>query len=370
MDHLRRRERDRRFAPCVEGMETRQLPSFIVPFSTSSLWLPPTSFFSYSASNQLAARAAIVRHEYDQYVGVMKTLELKSRAAPGQVLALCDDARAISEAASAANLPPAFARNKAVEVSLQLDRSPLYGSIGDSGWAEVSARLTTNLDSLNVPQPLIDGTLADMKALAASAGVGSDGFQTFTNDFNTLRDGESSLPTNPYYHFADPGLYYTQHLRSFFRGWGAQKVAALAKLQNDLRAVQAESHVEAAGFAVVRRDVRALESLGSAVPSVSTQQLDEVYLKAFTQGVPTPEDLSQLRSSLVKILGPAGSARRLSSVDRLVADAPAFDRAAGASATHLQLIVYDVGAVVDAGGDDTLNPFKVTIAPAPSAKWK
>jgi hypothetical protein len=73
------------------------------------------------------------------------------------------------------------------------DATKAYGWVGGSGWGVVSARVTTNLDSLAVPQPLIDRTLADMKTLAVSAGVSADGFQTFTSDFNTLRDGEQSL---------------------------------------------------------------------------------------------------------------------------------------------------------------------------------
>jgi hypothetical protein len=228
MDRPRRRDhnrQDRFVAPGIEGLESRQLPSLFPPISSYSL---------FSSNQQLTAKAAIVRHHYDQYVSELKTLELKSQAAPEEFLALRDDARAISAAASAANLPPAAASNTAVDVSLQLDRSPLYGSAKDSGWAVVSARVTTNLDSLDVPQPLIDRTLADMKAIADSAGVSSAAFQSFTNDFYTLRDAESSLPSNPYYHFEDPGLYYSQHLRGFFRHWGIQKVAAETKLKSDL----------------------------------------------------------------------------------------------------------------------------------------
>jgi hypothetical protein len=133
----------------------------------------------------------------------------------------------------------------------------------------VSARVTTNLDTLDVPQPLIDRTLTVIKTLATSAGVRAGELQTFTNYFYTLRDGESSLPSNPYYHFEDAGLFYTQHLRGFFRHWRLQKVAAEAKLKVDLQTTKSATQVDAAGAAVLHRDARLLESLGAAVPSTT-----------------------------------------------------------------------------------------------------
>ena len=348
-DRSLRQNRNHRILPEVVRLEPRQLLTVFAPFS------------SYSSNQQLSARAAIVRHEYDQYVGELKTLELKSQATPQEFLALRDDAREISAAASASPLAPQSRRNKAVEVSLQLDRSPLYGWAGDSAWAEVSARVTSNLDGLGIPQPLIESTLADMRALAVSAGVGDAEFQTFTNDFSTLRAGEASLPSNPFYHFEDPGLYYSQHLRGFFRGWGRQKVAAEAKLQNDLRTIRTATEATASEFAVIDRDVRLLESLGAALPSESSGQMFDSYVAAFAQGPPTADALAQLRSNLVTILGQATTAQRIKSVDQLVGDAPAFDQAAGSAVTHVQTIIDDVSAVVDSGGDQSLNPFKVTI---------
>jgi hypothetical protein len=343
MDRPRRRDRacDRRLAPVLEGLEGRRLLS--------------------AYNQQLAAQAAIVRHEYDQYVGQVKTLELKSQATPSELLALRDDARAISAAASAANLSPSVASMTATDVSLQLDRSPLYGAAKDPGWGVVTTRLTTNLDALDVPQPLIQQTLADMKALATSAGVTADEFQTFTDDFNTLLNGESTLPSNPYYHFEDPGLFYTQHLRGFFRDWGVQKVAAEVTLQRDLRTIQSANSVDPAGVAVLHRDVHLLESLGAAVPSTTNQQLDEAYVAAFAQGAPTPQIQSELRTNLIAILGPVGTASRIAMVDRMVADAPAFAQATAAPSQNVQALVDDVATLVNAGGGETLNPFKVTI---------
>ncbi len=344
----------RRYIPRTENLENRDLPATFAPFSSSTL-------FSSSSYSQLSSRAAIVRHEYDQYVGELKSLELRSRATPAEYLALRDDARAISSAAAATSLSPLAATNKATDVSLQLDRSLLYGWAGDSGWAVVSARLTTNLEGLAVPQPLIDHTLADMKAVAVSAGVSATDFQTFTSDFNTLRDGESSLPPNSYYHFTDPGLYYTQHLRGFFRDWGRQKLAAAAGLERDLRSIQSEARPAPAGATVLHRDVKILESLGAAVPSASNQQIGDAYLTAFAQDTPTSDAQAQLRASVFLILGPAATAARTQSVNRLADDAPAFYSAVGSSESAILTIVSDVAAVVDSGGGETLNPFKVTV---------
>jgi hypothetical protein len=356
-DRPHRRNRRHLAALDVESLETRQLPAFIAPFSTGSFWS------ASSSSQQLRSQAALVRHEYDTFVGAVKTLELQSQATPEEFRALRDDAREISAAACATKLPPAIAQSKAVEVSLQLDRSPLYGWAQGTAWTEISSRLTTNLASLDVPQPLIDKTLADEKAVAVSAGVDIAGFQAFTQAFSTLRAGEKRLPSNPYYHFDDPALFYTQHLRGFFRGWGIQKLAAEAQLGNDLRSIQTETGAKPSQFAVVNRDVQVLQRLASALPSSSSHQLFASYSAAFAQGEPTPDMLSQLTANLVQALGPAGTPRRIKTVDKLAKDAPAFGLAVGDSSSHVQVIVADVSLLVDAGGGESLNPFKVAVSP-------
>ena len=270
-DHSNRQGRYHRFGPSFENLETRRLPSFFGSFGYSS--------------NQVYYQAQVVRHEYDTYVSALKQLELQSRATPAEFLALRNDARAISAAASPQGLSPAAVQYKAVEVSLQLDRSPLYGWLDDAGWTDMSTRLTANLSGLNVPQSIISQTVADMRTLAVSAGVDPFGFDTFTNDFTTLRNGEQTLPSGYGYHFEDPSLYYTQHLRGFFRNWGVQKVESQAKLQKDLHTIQAESQSGPTGAAVVGRDVRILQGLGSAVPSTVNQELGSTYVAAFAQAV-------------------------------------------------------------------------------------
>ncbi len=273
-DRPNRQVRQHHFGPSVEALESRQLLSFFSPYGYSS--------------NQLYYQASVVRHEYDQYVSELKQLELQSQATPAEYLALRNDARGISTEASPTGLSASAVQYKAVEVSLQLDRSPLYGWLDDAGWSEMSTQLTANLSGLNIPQPLIDQTVSDMRTLAVSAGVNPYGFDTFTNDFDTLRNGEQTLPSNPYGHFEDPSLYYTQHLRGFFRGWGVQKVEARAKLQTDLHTIEGATPSSPAGAAVLQRDVQILKSLGAAVPSTTNQQFGNTYVAAFDQGAPAP----------------------------------------------------------------------------------
>ena len=102
-DRPRRQSRPDRTIPTIELLEGRLLPSF---------------FGWYSASyNQVSYQAAIVRHDYDQYVSELKRIELASQATPAEYLALRDDARAISLEANGAGLPRTDVQLKAVETS-------------------------------------------------------------------------------------------------------------------------------------------------------------------------------------------------------------------------------------------------------------
>ncbi len=352
-DRSARSNRQRRHIPRLVGLEFRSLLSVFAPFGSS--------VFGSSSSSQYSAQVALVRHEYDTYVGALRTLELKSQATPQEFQALRNDAREISAAASATKLPLEAARTEAVAVSLQLDRSPLYGWAGDSAWSQYSTRLEASLDSLGVDQSLIDKTLADTKAIAVSSGVSSSEFQTFTNAFSTLHAGEKSLPYSPYYNFEDPELFFTQHLRGFFRGWGMQKVTAEAYVNDLLSTIKTANQLAPPQSAVLHRDVRLLENLGASLPSTSLDGLYSSYVAAYQGGVPTPAIQSQLRENLLAALGPSASAQPIGWVQRLVADAPSFYRAVGSSPSTVQNITDAVTVLVDAGAGESLNPFKVTI---------
>jgi hypothetical protein len=54
-------------------------------------------------------------------------------------------------------------------------------------------------------------------------------------------------------------------------------------------------------------------------------------------------------------------------VERLVADAPAFFQALGASVGHVGTLADDVRTLVDDGGDSALNPFKIQVLAGPGS---
>ena len=92
-------ERSRRRVPSVEGLEERRL-------------------LTTSSTIRQRVQALDARHEYDQFVTGVQSVELQSGATPAEYLALRDDARAISEAASTTKAP-AVANSKAASASLQ-----------------------------------------------------------------------------------------------------------------------------------------------------------------------------------------------------------------------------------------------------------
>ena len=310
-------------------------------------------------ASQTAAQIAQVRYVSNDYASYVQTLELHSRATTAEYLALRDDALAISEAASTTNLSPNLATARATAASLQLDRAFLDGFLDDQGWADLQSRLEANLSGLNVPQPLIDQTITDMKAAAESAGVSAGAYATFTAKANQLRDTENFLKTG-YVHFDDPQLFYTQHLRGFIRGGTADKHQAAAQLGTDVQAIAASSGDPGAS-GLLNRDVRLLEQIGSRVSVRAFAQVGDALTTAFASGSPSPSDQAQLATSLQQAIGPAQARSTLSAVDRLAADAPALFAAVDHSQDNVATIVRDVTAFVEAGGGAPLNPFRVQI---------
>jgi hypothetical protein len=335
-----------------------------VPFATRNSISSSNSYYSQ--------QLGIVSHDLHLFVSHLKAIELGSRATPEEFRALRDDARAISEQAQPTGLSAAAASERAIEVSIQLDRSVLDGSLKDAGWAQVAQTLSSNLRSLGIPQSLIDQTLSDMKAVAASADVSAAENETLTRDIAHLGQQESVL-TSPGFgsgrpRFPDPNVYFTQHLRGFFRGWAQQKVADETKLSSDLKTLAAQTASPAASLAVLRRDSGLLEKLGSRLPSSTGHQLDDAFESAFAAGAPTSPVLAQLRVAITTILDGANSAANSGRINRLATDAPAFFQSAGSSPTGVRVVVDDTKTVVDDGGNDALNPFKVQIRARPRGR--
>jgi hypothetical protein len=307
---------------------------------------------------------AFAQQVYSQYVGELQEIELRSKATPAQFQALRDDAHAISEVAVPTNVPATVAANKARTVSVQIDRAPLFGWMGQTAWSDVVSRLTANLDTLGVPQSLIDQTAADMKSVAASAHVTASEYNTFISEFNTLRSDESQLG-GTYANIPDPGTYYDQHLIGFFRGSAVDRATDKAKLSADLGSIASASGATPAGVAALRRDARLLQTLGAVLQSTVDDQFHDAYVAAFNAGPPTAQTLAGLKTDLVALLGAEARPARVADVSRLVADAPAFYEAAGSSLANVGTIADDARAVVNDGGGSPLNPFRVSILNGP-----
>ena len=350
MDRHDRRDRQRRphqFAPSVEGLEGRQLPSL---FGTSS--------------NQIAYQASIVRHEYDQYVGELKRLELASQATPAEYLALRDDARAISAAASGANLSVSDARYKTVAASLDPRPFPplRLGRRRRLGRGVVPAD-----DDPRWPPGPPAPHRPDGHRHARPRGLGRESART-----GSPRSPTTSTPCATASNRSPRTRAITSRTRASTTPStsAASSAAGASRRWRPRRSSSGTSprSVDRPGPAPRVRPCsigtpRLLEGLGAAVPSATKDQFNATYVSAFAQGRRRLRDSpSSGRISSASWARPAPRGR-VASVGRLVADAPAFYVASGESESNIQTIVTDVGTLVDAGGGETLNPFKVTIQP-------
>lgn len=330
-----------RFQPRFDGLEPRAL-------------LSTTTSSSY--------QNAITKHAYDQFTAELQRIELSSLATPAEFQALRNDARAISQAVSApeATVAGQAARNKVVAATVLIDNSLLQGWLGKQGWSEIRTRLGNDLAGLNVPSALLDKTVADMQSAAVSAGVDPGTSDILNAEIAAVQSARNQLyGGNAGASYRDPVVYYTQHLRGFFRGWASQRVADQAKLQAEVTAI-ARGSTSAAG--VLHRDIARLEQLGSAITSDANAQLDTADIAAFAQGSPSPTALAAFRASALSALGTTANAARVATLNKLIADAPAFSTAAASSA-NIETIVTDVQAVIDDGQGSALNPFLIVIRP-------
>lgn len=291
-------------------------------------------------------------------MGELQHLELKSHATVAEYQALRDDARAVTAEASSTSLGAAVAQTKALAVTLQLDRAPLDGWFGNRAWQGVAGKLSTNLNGLGVSPELIARTIADMKATADSAGVSAHDYATLAFDANRLRHGEQSLRSS-YTHFPSPGLYYSQHLRGFFRGAAAERKANLNALHADVRSILAIASPAPSEAAALHRDVRLLTQIGAALTSVKNEQFGTSYTTMFAQGPPGPGQQAQFVASATTILDGAATPGLLGKVNQLSNDAPTLFPATGSSQANVARIVADVQAVVADGVASGANPFKV-----------
>ncbi len=297
-------------------------------------------------------------HKYHQYVSELQRIELKSQATPDQSTALSDAARTLSSEIAVSGTPAVQAKVDAA--TLQLDQAPLYGWLGDSGWQEVKARLTANLAPLQVSSSAIDQAIADMQAVAQSAGVSYSDYQNLTAKEGSYERARMSAPDSTS-HFPDPETYYSQHLRGFFRGGAVSKKQAEATLNADLKTIEHGAGDSSAQTAVLRRDVQLLQQVGASISSDAFTQFSNTFVAAFDNGTPNAAAQQALGAEFRGILGANSLPSTLSAADQLATDSPAFFQAAGSSQANVHTITTDVLALVANGGGASLNAYKIQI---------
>ncbi len=214
---------------------------------------------------------------------------------------------------------------------------------------------STDLALITSTRRLIAKTVNDMEAAAVSANVDPGSYQVFNDDLASYESARGQANS----HFHDPQIYYTQHLRGFFRGWATQKAQDQAALTSEVNTVAKQA---GSGGAVVRRDASILGQLGVPIPSESNDRLTDAYVNTFAQGSPSPATLAEFRTVAISSLGATASASRTAAVDRLISDAPSFFKATGSTST-IRSLVNAVVAVVNDGQGASLNPFKISIIP-------
>ncbi len=220
---------NRRFQPVLDALEDRKLPS-----SAAALFFSPSTS---SNSSYYANQAA--QHDYDEFVSELQRIELNSSATPAQYLALRDDSRALTEAASAAvtGTPTPAESNDVIAATLLIDRSLLQGSLSSEGWSGTQARLSADLAPFNVSPTVITKTVTDMQAAAQAANVDPGSYEVLLADMAAVQAARTQVTPS----FRDPNVYYTQHLRGFFRGWAAQKSQDQAALTAEVNSVASQA---------------------------------------------------------------------------------------------------------------------------------
>ncbi len=266
----------------VEALEPRDVPTAAM-----------TSSVSYAQ--------AAAKHAYDQFVSELQRIELRSAATPAEYLALRDDTRAISEAVSA--VPAASTTpDKLVAATVLIDRALLEGSLGDAGWSESAVGSQATWPRPGSPRAARqDGGRHAGRRRFRRGDPGAA--QVLFSDLASVQRARNLMHGGtPSASFRDPEVYYTQHLRGFFRGWAQQKTADENRLRADLAATP-----NGPG-GVLGRDVVILEQLGAPIPSDANRVLTDAYVAAFAAGTPSPAALSAFRATAIVALGATASA--------------------------------------------------------------
>jgi hypothetical protein len=204
-----------------------------------------------------------------------------------------------------------------------------------------------------------------MQAVAKSAGVTAAEYDTLSAKVDSYQDARSVL-RNTVANFPDPDIYYTQHLRGFFRGESVARSRGKNVLESDIQSISAEVGDTPAQTAVLRRDAQYLKQVGAAVTSQTNAQLGTAFVGAFAQGAPDAQAQAELETTFSTLLGPGTTPVALAASQRLLSDTTAFAQATGSSQANVQTITTDVQNLVRNGGGAAPNPFRVQVVRRPN----
>ena len=222
-----------------------------------------------------------------QLIQDLKNISLQSKATPAEFLSLRDDVRAISQVAKSSVASAKTSTAMVNAATLILDRAMIDGSFGASAWSLIEGRLGNDLAPLGVPQTLINQTISDMQAVAASASVSSPELNSITNDISIMTALEQQ-PGGSSYGYPDPQIYFSQNLLGFFRGLIVQRATDRAKLNADVHDLTTAAGATPAGVATVQRDAQDLQALAAPLTSAEGQKWEPPSSRRSRKGLRPP----------------------------------------------------------------------------------
>jgi hypothetical protein len=313
---------------------------------------------SYQYRSYMTAIGAL-----DQYTTVLAKIEHRSKATAAESLALRDDAKASGAAIAAAGVDPKVASAKEATISSLLDSAPIDGWFTDQGWADERTKLDNLVAGLGVSEDLVTRTIADMRALADSAGVSKGEFYRLSVSINAYKSSEHNLS---YYYglnylnsLPDAHVFYTQHLTGFVQGGKARARADRKQLADDEQALVAASGANATQAGALRGGIHRLQLAEARATSGAIDQLDAAIGSAFAGGAPTVAALSALKAEAGTILANSGAAA-IAQADGAISMLATFAHAAQAASTTIDTVLVDAARIVEEGAAGPANPYLVT----------
>jgi hypothetical protein len=298
----------------------------------------------------------------NQYTTTLARIEHKSRATAAESLALRNDAKAIGAAIAAAGVAPSVAAARGAAITNLLASAPIDGWFGDQGWADEHNKLDKLVAGLGVSESLVTQTIADMRALAESAGVSKGEFYRLSVSINAYKSSEKNLS---YYYglnylnsLPDAHTFYAQHLAGFVPGAKAQAQADRQRLADDERALIDASGANATQAAALRGGIHRLELAETQVTSGAIDQLHRAIAAAFAGGEPGDPAIAALRAEAATILANSGAVA-LAQADGAITSLAVYAGAPEAASAPIDTVLVDAARLVEEGAVGPANPYRV-----------